>query len=364
MKIISLVGARPQFIKEAILNSEVHKNNAWNHILVHSGQHYDLNMSDIFFQELGIPQPHYYLGVGSGTHAETTAAVLTNMEKILIKEKPDALIVYGDTNTTLGGALAAAKVHIPVIHVEAGIRMLPRSMPEEINRVTTDHLSSVLCCCSEISMRNLEREGITEGTHICGDIMYDIFLRMSKTFDKKSICKKYDLTEDNYIVTTIHRDYNTDNHELLGEIVAALEKFQKKTGLRVIFPAHPRTCDRLTRFSLMAQAKKLHMVEPLGYSELLSLISGARFVVTDSGGLQREAYYAHKRSIVIMPDTGWRELIATGWNKLCSANEQTILAQCEQIEAPCPMPLNCYGIGDAAEKIISAVHRELQRGSS
>lgn len=364
MKIISLVGARPQFIKEAVLNSEVHKNNAWNHILVHSGQHYDLNMSDIFFQELGIPQPHYHLGVGSGTHAETTAAVLTHMEKILMEEKPDALIVYGDTNTTLGGALAAAKIHIPVIHIEAGIRMLPHSMPEEINRVTTDHLSCVLCCCSDISRKNLANEGITKGVHICGDIMYDIFLRMTKTFDKKSICKKYGLTENNYVVATIHRDYNTDKQESLGEIVTALEKLQKKTGVRVIFPAHPRTIDRLTRFLLMAQAKKLHMVEPLGYSELLSLVSGARYVITDSGGLQREAYYAHKRSIVIMPDTGWRELTSSGWNTLCPPNEQTILAQCEQIEAPCPMPLDCYGSGDAAKKIISAVYHELQRGSS
>lgn len=207
MKLVSLVGARPQFVKEALVGEAARRLGAWRHVLVHSGQHYDGNMSDIFFQELGIPQPDYHLGIGSGSHARMTAAALTGMEEILLKEKPDALLVYGDTNTTLAGALAAAKLHLPVIHVEAGIRMQPKTMPEEINRVLTDRLATLMCCCSELGRRNLAAEGITEGVHVAGDVMYDLFLRMRPRFTPEKTCADMALTPETFVLATLHRDY-------------------------------------------------------------------------------------------------------------------------------------------------------------
>ncbi len=359
MKVVSLVGARPQFVKEAMLNLSVRKTNAWNHILVHSGQHYDANMSDVFFDELKIPSPDHYLGVGSGSHAETTAAVLVGMEKVLFAEKPDALIVYGDTNTTLGGALAAAKLGIPVAHVEAGIRMLPRNMPEEINRVTTDHLSTVLCCCSEAAQQTLFNEGIHSGVHVCGDIMYDVYLHLEHLFDPKSICEKNNVVPGTYVVATMHRNYNVDDKQSLKEIINGLVQLQEMTNLRVVLPLHPRTRKSLEKYSLLPLSEQLCLINPLGYIELMSLVLGSKFVITDSGGLQKEAYYAGKRCIVIMPDTGWRELIATEWNILCPSSGKMIIQQIELLNKPLKKSFGCYGSGDAAEKIINLLIRSL-----
>ena len=359
MKIVSLVGARPQFVKEAMLGKAVRESQAWQHVLVHSGQHYDINMSDIFFQELGIPQPDYHLGIGSGSHATMTAAAMVGMEEVLLKEKPDALLVYGDTNTTLAGALAAAKLCLPVIHVEAGIRMLPRTMPEEINRVLTDRISALMCCCSELGRTNLAAEGITNGVSVCGDLMYDVYCRMEKRMNPDEACRPHTLTPGKFAVGTIHRDYNTDNPEALRGIFEGLVQAQAETGCTMLLPLHPRTKKRLQEQGLWELANRCILLDPMGYVDLLSLVRAAAFVVTDSGGLQKEAYYARKRCVVVMPDTGWRELTDSGWNLLAAPEAHSLSARCRQILEPLSMPQNVYGDGQAAQAIVSAVQQIL-----
>ncbi|MDR1659916.1 MAG: UDP-N-acetylglucosamine 2-epimerase (non-hydrolyzing) [Desulfovibrio sp.] len=358
-KILSLVGARPQFIKEALIGEAVARGDAWKHIIVHSGQHYDPDMSDIFFQELQIPAPKYNLGVGSGTHGEITAAALIGIEKALLAECPDALLVYGDTNTTLAGALAAAKLHIPVVHVEAGIRMLPKSMPEEINRVLTDHVSAVLCCCSGLGARNLAGEGIWEGVFVTGDVMYDCFLRMRPQFFPEGACTKNHVRHDRFILATLHRDYNVDSGDSLRACLEGLDRLQTESGNRVLLPLHPRTKKRIEEFSCGDMAQQLVVTEPLGYPELMSLLESCAFVVTDSGGLQKEAYYAGKRAVVLMPDTGWRELTDCGWNILASRNADDIAAAGARATGRCIRPDCVYGSGDAAAKIVRAVRANL-----
>ncbi len=356
MKVLSFVGARPQFIKEALVGEAARRSGVWEHILVHSGQHYDSAMSDVFFQELAIPQAEYHLGVGSGTHAEMTAAALVGLEKVLLQEKPDALIVYGDTNTTLAGALAAAKLCLPVIHVEAGIRMTPKTMPEEINRVLVDHVASVCCCCSQLAAENLAREGVAQGVRITGDVMYDCFLRMSPQFDPDSACATRGLTPGNFIIATLHRDYNVDTPSALRGCLEGLAHLQSCTGMRVVLPLHPRTRKNLVLFDRADMASSLTLAKPLGYLELMSLVQACAFVVTDSGGLQREAFYAGKRAAVIMPDAGWRELTDCGWNVLCIPERDSIAAAGARVmQADVPFPGPIYGNGNAAGEIVKAV---------
>lgn len=360
MKIASLVGARPQFIKEAILNARIAETGAWNHVLINSGQHYDAGMASIFFDELHLPKPDFSLGVGSGSHAETTAQVMLGMEKILLAEKPDALLVYGDTNTTLGGALAAAKIHVPIIHVEAGIRMLPETMPEEINRRLTDRLSSLLFCCSDLGRQNLAAEGIRRGVETSGDIMLDLYRKMTPHFDEAGQLRKYSLTENSYIVATLHRDYNVDDPQKLSAILQGLEQIRRKLGKRILLPLHPRTRKRIADAGLEKALANFDITEPLGYMELQALTRKADFVITDSGGLQKEAYYSGKRSVVVMPDTGWRELTDSGWNLLAAPEPESLLAASEAISTPCEMPHNCYGDGRAADVIIEAIRQKFQ----
>lgn len=359
MKVISLVGARPQFVKEALVGEAARRLNAWQHILVHSGQHYDGNMSDIFFQELGIPRPDYHLGIGSGSHARMTAAALTGMEDILLKEKPDALLVYGDTNTTLAGALAAAKLHVPVIHVEAGIRMMPKTMPEEINRVLTDRISSVMCCCSDLGRRNLAAEGLSDGVHVTGDVMYDLFLRMQPRFTPDETCAAMSLRPGDFILATLHRDYNVDTPASLRGMLKGLAAVQDTCGFAVLLPLHPRTRKRVREFGLDPLLAPLRICDPIGYLEVMSLTCAARFVISDSGGLQKEAYYAGKRCAVMMPDTGWRELSDCGWNKLCAPERESIVQAASRIMEPLVCPKGIYGNGRAAESIISATMHTL-----
>ena len=350
--------ARPQFVKEAVLGSAVRETQAWRHVLAHSGQHYDLTMSDIFFQELGIPRPDYCLGVGSASHAAMTAAVLVGMEEVLLKEKPDALLVYGDTNTTLAGALAAAKLAVPVIHVEAGIRMRPRTMPEEINRVLTDRMAALMCCCSELGRSNLAAEGITRGVEVCGDLMYDVYRRMEKRFEPDAVSSRFGLYPGRFAVATIHRDYNTDKPDVLRGIFEGFALVKRRTGCVVAAPLHPRTRKRLQEYGLWNLARdSCVLLEPLGYREMLSLVRAAAFVATDSGGLQKEAYYARKRCVVIMPDTGWRELTDAGWNALSGPQAGELAECCERIRQPVAYPDNLYGRGDAAYRIIDAVQK-------
>jgi UDP-N-acetylglucosamine 2-epimerase (non-hydrolysing) len=358
MKVVSLVGARPQFIKEALVGEAARKSNAWEHVLVHSGQHYDIGMSDIFFRELGIPEPRHHLGVGSGTHAAMTAAVLVGCERVLTEEQPDALLVYGDTNTTLGGALAAAKLRIPVVHVEAGIRMKPKTMPEEINRVLVDRVASVLCCCSQLGADNLAGEGITDGVFVAGDVMYDLFLRMRPLFDAEAACAARGVRRERFILATLHRDCNVDVPSTLRACLEGLARLQRESGLRVLLPLHPRTRKNIDAFGCADAAGPLTLSEPLGYLELMSLVEACAFVVTDSGGLQKEAFYAGKRAVVMMPDTGWRELTACRWNILCDPEPESIAeAGLRLLHTDAPHPGNIYGEGNAAEELVRVVQQ-------
>lgn len=350
-KVVSLVGARPQFIKEAVIGAEVRRRNAWNHILVHSGQHYDANMSDIFFSELSMKQPDYFLGVGSGLHGKQTAEVLIKFEELLLQEKPDMVLVYGDTNTTVAGALAAAKLKIPVAHVEAGIRQNPKDMPEEINRVMTDHISTYLFCCSRLAAENLAKEGITEGVFVVGDVMYDLYLKMKTHFTPEKTREQFGLEEGRYIIATLHRDFNVDNSDSLKNILEGLAKSKKATGLEILLPLHPRTRKRIAEFGLQDLISAFKITEPMGYLELMSLTQQCSAVVTDSGGYQKEAYYAGKRAVVVMPDTGWRELTESGWNVLCPPKVESVLKKIIDVTTSMKLLGEIFGTGDTGKKI-------------
>ena len=351
VKLISLIGARPQIIKEAILNQELEKEGI-EEILVHSGQHYDFNMSDVFFKVLNIKKVSYNLGIGSGTHAEMTGKTMIEFEKVVLKERPDIILVYGDTNTTLAGALVGSKLKIPVAHVEAGIRQEPKDMPEEINRVLTDHVSKYLFCPSKLAMDNLKKENIKEGVYFTGDIMYDLFLKMKPYFDE-TIINKFSLEENKYVVTTIHRDFNTDNKSNLKAILKELDEISKE--IKVVFPIHPRTKKRIEEFDLKQYTKNILMIEPLDYLSMMGLVQKSLFVITDSGGLQKEAYFAGKRAIVVMPDTGWRELTDAGWNILSRPGEIKDKMNCIINNTIDSKPKNIYGDGNAGKKIAGLI---------
>jgi UDP-N-acetylglucosamine 2-epimerase (non-hydrolysing) len=316
MKIISLVGARPNFIKEIMLHKEFQKKKV-REILVHSGQHYDLNMSDIFFKSLQIKKPDYFLNIGSGNHGEMTGKIMIAFEKVVMKEKPDVILVYGDTNTTLAGALVGAKLKIPIAHIEAGIRSLPKDAPEEINRVVTDHVSDYLFCPSKLAVENLKKEGIIEGVYFVGDVMFDLYKKMEWHF-QYGLLRKYHLTENNYIVVTLHRDFNVDDKKKLKKILGELQKINKK--MKVVFPIHPRTAKRIREFNLKKYINSLLVIEPIDYLDLMGLVKKSWKVITDSGGLQKETYFAKKQAIILMLDTGWRELVNAKWNTLTDEN--------------------------------------------
>ncbi len=351
-KVVSLVGARPQFIKEAVIGAEVRRRNAWKHILVHSGQHYDANMSDIFFTELDMKKPDYFLGVGSGLHGRQTAEVLTKFEELLLNKKPDLVLVYGDTNTTVAGALAASKLKIPVAHIEAGIRQNPKDMPEEINRVLTDHISKYLFCCSDMAAKNLEREGITEGVFVVGDVMYDLYLKMKPCFTPKETREQYGLEEGKYIIATLHRDFNVDNPKSLRNILEGLVQVKKESGVEILLPIHPRTRKRIAEFKFENLVTDLNTTEPIGYLDLMSLSQDCAAVVTDSGGYQKEAYYAGKRAVVVMPDTGWRELINCGCNVLVKNRASSLASSVLDLMQTQKDYGQVYGNGDAGRNIV------------
>ncbi|MBB6062788.1 UDP-N-acetylglucosamine 2-epimerase (non-hydrolyzing) [Thermosipho japonicus] len=348
MKVLSLVGARPQFIKEAVIHKEFERNGI-KEILVHSGQHYDKNMSGIFFETLKIKVPDYYLNVGSGNHGEMTGKIMIEFEKVVIKEKPDVILVYGDTNTTLAGALVASKLKIPVAHIEAGIRQEPKDMPEEINRVLTDRISKYLFCPSELAVKNLKAEGITKGVYFVGDVMYDLYKIMEPKFNY-DVFNDLKLKENEYIVMTLHRDFNVDNNEKLEKILQQVEKISKETT--IVFTVHPRTKKRIKEFNLEKYLEKVIVLEPIDYLNLMGLVKRCWKIITDSGGLQKEAYFSKKQAIVIMPDTGWRELIELKWNKL--ANENNIYEKIFE-DNNSDYPNNVYGNGEANKKIIKII---------
>lgn len=348
MKVLSLVGARPQFIKEAVLHQEFKKKGI-NEIIAHSGQHYDVNMSDIFFKTLDIKKPDYFLDIKSNLHGEMTGRIMIEFEKVVLKEKPDVILVYGDTNTTLAGAIVAAKLKIKLAHVEAGIRMEPKTMPEEINRVLTDRISDYLFCPSRLAVENLKKEGITKGVHFVGDVMYDLFLKMKPLF-RFDLLEKYGLEENKFVVATIHRDYNVDDHVKLETILSQLAEVTK--DFKVVFPLHPRTAKKIKEFNLEKYLKDMTVTEPLDYLDLMGLTMKSFKAVTDSGGYQKEVYFAGKHAVVVMPDTGWREL--DEWNYRSNIENIKLNLTNSQIRI---LNVALYGDGSAGKNIIKNIEK-------
>jgi len=346
--LLNVIGARPQFIKEAIVGSELRKAGI-DEVLVNTGQHYDANMSDVFIEGLSIKTPDYNLGVGSGSHAYQTATTMLRLEEVVLKEKPDMLMVYGDTNATAAGALVGSKLKIPIAHVEAGLRQHPKDMPEEINRVITDRISSLLFCPTEKAVDNLEKEGIIKGVHFVGDVMFDLFVKMRESLDISTTLADYSLVTGRYILATLHRDFNTDDRKRLKNILEAMNEVSKKT--KVVLPIHPRTRKAISMNGYGDLIKDITILDPLPYSDMMSLLIGSKKAITDSGGLQKEAYFAGVPALVMMPDTGWIELVEAGWNVLVDADKDLIIDKAFSHEPPANAPENLYGDGRAGEKI-------------
>jgi UDP-GlcNAc3NAcA epimerase len=351
--IVTVVGARPQFIKAAVLSRLIREKyrHEFSEFLVHTGQHYDDNMSEVFFRQMRIPEPDANLSVGSGSHGRQTGAMLAAIEEVLIERRPERVLVYGDTNTTLAGALAAAKLHIPVAHVEAGLRSYQRAMPEEINRVVADHLSSYLFCPTQTAIDNLAAEGIRAGVYLAGDVMFDASLFYRGMIEQEGLENQLpkDLPEDFYLLT-LHRAENTDDPARLRLIVEALNELNGHLG---VFPIHPRTRKALAAQGL-TMAPHIRAIEPVGYLEMLALETRCRFVVTDSGGVQKEAFFFGKPCITLRERTEWVETVQSGWNTLAGADPVRIRRAFQNLRAPAKRPA-FYGDGDAGSKILSTL---------
>ncbi len=360
MKILSVVGARPQFIKASLLSRELRKRH--KEILVHTGQHYDFAMSRLFFEELEIARPDYNLGVGSGTQGSQTGKMLERIEQVLLKEKPSLVLIYGDTNSTLAGALAAAKLNIPVGHVEAGLRSYNRKMPEEVNRIVTDHLSDLLLCPTETAVSNLRSEGIEEGVYKTGDVMLDLLLAKVKGLKKKSkILAKLKTEPKKYYLATLHRPNNVDNLKNLRNILEALNKLD----FPVIFPVHPRTKKNIEKIDKkrINCYTNIHFTSPASYLEMLLLEKGARLILTDSGGVQKEAYFLRIPCLTLRKETEWIETVEDGWNLLVGQDKKKIIAGAKTFKPPQKQEFS-FGRGKAVQKICKIVDRlpENRRG--
>lgn len=318
MKVTSIVGARPQFIKVKPVIDELKKKKI-QHILVHTGQHYDYEMSKIFFNQLHIPKPKCNLGIGSCSQAQQTALMLAKIEKVLLRERPDLVIVYGDTNSTLAGALAAAKLNIRVAHVEAGLRSYNRSMPEEVNRVITDHISDLLFCPTKTAVKNLRKEGINKGVYLVGDVMHDVFIKSRPLLKKRKILSQYNLTPKKYLLLTIHRPQNTDNIINLKTILSALITSRKT----VVFPVHPRAEKALKKIKGL-EFKSFLFLPPVSYLDMLVLEKNAKKIITDSGGMQKEAFWFGVPCITLRAETEWVETVKNGQNVLVGVNGKEI----------------------------------------
>lgn len=358
MKICTIVGARPQFIKAAAVSRVIVESSQINEVLIHTGQHYDANMSDQFFTELSIPQPKYNLNIGSASHGKQTGLMLAQIEEVLISEKPDATLIYGDTNSTLAGALASAKLDIPVAHVEAGLRSFNRKMPEEINRITADHLSQLLFAPTDVAYQQLLKEGIEESQIFqVGDVMYDATLFYNElNSNRRTLVNQFQLKPQSFILVTIHRAENTDNLVRLKNIVDALVDLSHQ--FQVVLPLHPRTRAQLIQSDLLAQlAQSVNLIEPVGYLDMLALEQHAFCIVTDSGGVQKEAYFNQVPCITLRNETEWVELVHSGWNRLCSPDASFSLTDnISQINiTDRTKNLSLYGKGDAAKKIVQTL---------
>jgi UDP-N-acetylglucosamine 2-epimerase len=348
MKIASIVGARPQFIKAAAVSRAFRDRHT--EILIHTGQHYDEGMSGIFFEELDIHEPEYNISVGSGTHGAQTGAMLEGIERILLAEQPDWVLVYGDTNSTLAGALAAAKLHIQVAHVEAGLRSFNRAMPEEINRVLTDHISDILFCPSQVAADHLKAEGIANGVHVVGDVMYEALsyaAQRAQTLSK--ILSRLGITEKQYLLATIHRAENTDHLDRLTNILEAFDQLDEV----IIFPVHPRT-RKVMESIKYSPPSHVCLIEPVGYLDMIRLMQSARVILTDSGGIQKEAYWLKTPCVTLRDETEWIETVQSGWNTLTGANQEKILESIRRFSIPTVYePL--YGQGQAVAQCVEVL---------
>jgi UDP-GlcNAc3NAcA epimerase len=346
VKVVTVVGARPQFIKAAAVSRELRK--LHKEVLVHTGQHYDYEMSGIFFDGLEIPAPEVNLGVGSGSHGAQTGAMLKGIEDVLLAERPDWLLIYGDTNSTLAGALAASKLSVPVAHIEAGLRSFNRRMPEEINRVVADHLSNVLLCPSETAVTNLASEGILQNVHLVGDVMLDVLNwakqrtngRPAQVLDRLGVKKK------SYLLATLHRSENTDDLSKLSSILSAFNSLDET----IVFPVHPRTRKAISGAGCQLKSH-VRLIDPLGYLEMVSLASSARMVLTDSGGLQKEAYWLGVPCLTLREETEWVETVEASWNTLVGSDSEKIV---EGVRAVVPIASrpSLYGDGCAAAQCV------------
>lgn len=358
MKIVTVVGARPQFIKAAVVSHELRKNH--QEVLVHTGQHYDYNMSEQFFQELEIPDPDYNLGISGGTHAQMTGRMMVAIEEVLLKEQPDWLLVYGDTNSTLAAALAAAKLHIPICHVEAGARVHSMTNPEEINRICTDHVSTLLLASTQSGYDEMAKEGLQDRGALVGDPMYDAFLEYSERLKPEEIQLKLliggtAMVPTEYYYLTCHREENTNDDKDLLEIFKATEQLDAQT----VYPVHPRNKARALRLQEQYHFSKIILTEPVGYLESACLVKHAKKIITDSGGLQREAFFAGKKCVTILSFVCWPETMVNGRNELSMPNAEEIVRKLGHNQT-IDVRYRPFGDGHAAEKIVAALEKWLK----
>jgi UDP-GlcNAc3NAcA epimerase len=376
LKIVTIVGARPQIIKAAALSRCIRNlfSDKISEFIIHTGQHYDNNMSEVFFEELDIPKPNINLNIGSASHGQQTAKMLQGIEEILLCEKPDYIVLYGDTNSTMAGALAGIKLQIPVVHIEAGLRSFNKKMPEEINRIMCDHASTLLFVPTKTGIKNLEHEGFVVGNQApfsadnpgvfhCGDIMFDNLIHFSEmAVQKTAIMQNLNLQENEFLLCTIHRDNNTDSLERLKQIISALCFIEENLGLKIVFPLHPRT-SKIIESSLpddlyqrLSTNKNIHIIAPASYLEMIMLEKNSRLILTDSGGVQKEAYFFKKPLIVVRSETEWTEIIENGAGIIADADEGKIVEavknflQNNQLTFP-----EIFGDGHAAEFICSTL---------
>jgi len=354
VKILTVIGARPQFIKAATVSRVIAANEAIEEVLLHTGQHYDSNMSAIFFEELDIPQPKYNLGISGTGHGEQTGKMLVRIEEVLLTEKPDFVVVYGDTNSTLAGALAAVKLHIPLAHVEAGLRSFNRKMPEEINRILTDHSAEILFVPTDTAFKNLESEGIDEKKIMnVGDVMLDATIHyIAKAEKTRSILSDLNLAPKSFVLVTIHRAENTDDSKKLKKIFDSLENLTKEH--RLLLPLHPRTLKGLTSINFALGNSDIQFIDPVGYLDMLILEKNAKMIITDSGGVQKEAYFHRVPCITMREETEWTELVENGCNFLARPeNLSKVYNRARSVEFSTSK--NMYGDGDAALKIVNTL---------
>lgn len=380
-KIVTIIGARPQIIKSSALSRTIQNEfkGQIEELIVHTGQHYDDNMSEVFFREMGIPLPNYNLNVGSGSHGDMTAKMMSGLEEIFIKEKPDAVVIYGDTNSTLAAALAAVKIHIPIVHIEAGLRSWNKRMPEEVNRITADHCSTLLFTPTDSGLRNLRAEGFETSNsgkadlnhpfvYKCGDIMYDNSLHFSSISDEKStILSDLGLEANNYVLSTVHRDSNTDSPEKLQAIFRSFFRLlENHPELSIVLPLHPRTRNKIeTNLGDELKRKvdtsdRLRLIPPAGFLDIIALEKNARLIITDSGGLQKEAFFFKKPCVILRPETEWVEIVENGNALIADADEKRIIEGFAELLNKLDYSYPAfYGDGKAAQFICNSILNDL-----